>query len=92
MSNDHVNPHFAVALSSFLPRRVESEYLAKARPPKPHIVFTVKVKTLDNTDELDILAPSWKVAIDRVLELLGIDDDCPADGIAIDCRPAGESK
>lgn len=88
MSNDHVDPHFAVALNSFLPRRVDPEYLPKATLPPPHRVFAIAVCHNGQEHDLNILAPSWFVAWSRVVELLELPDDLPAEGFAFTVKPA----
>lgn len=75
MSNNHVNPIIAQALQPFA-------------PPKPPRVYAVNICGL----ETNILAPSGWSAISRVIELQFTDDDeCPAEGLTITCKPAAQS-
>lgn len=80
MSNSHINPTILERLAPFIAL------------PKAHRVFAVKINLGGEMHEMNLLSVSWFDAIGKACDLLGIDDDCPADGIAIDCRPAGESK
>lgn len=89
MSNAHVNHHIAVALGPYMPRRTESDYRSRAVLPK-HRVFAVKVTLGKDQHEMNILARSSIAAITQAIGLLAIDDNCPAEGIAIDCKPAAK--
>ncbi len=76
MSNNQVHRTIKQALSPFI-------------PANPQRVFTVTISALP---PLNILARSSMAAISRAIELQFSDDDeCPAEGLTITCKPAVQS-
>jgi hypothetical protein len=73
---NNLHPIMARALNPFI-------------PPRPLRVFTVSIS---GRDPLNVLAPSSMAAISRAIELQFSDDDeCPAEGISITCKPGAQS-